>query len=606
MRKGSRGLLPLILAGLAIGLAACSDNEPGGPSPTPTLGRPTGTVQVVAPIDKVDVEASNADRPEYFAVVTSGQPSACHRYDSHQVTREDGTVRIEVMNRRPADTSIRCTQVYGTTDIRIGLGRDFEPEVTYNLVVNEAVTTFAAHPALKRDDERSQVGDVVELGLGRRLFYHDMWLLLTFTGVTSDSRCPAGVTCIQAGEASVTLEVKRDGRVEGSIELTLDSGDESRATADFDDLKLKVLDLFPYPGTREYGATSSISIGLFDPGKAPEMGTRPPTAVIGRPAGYGEEVELGVGDTVLYEAGGVSVSFIEVAEDSRCPADAICIVAGRAEVVVGVSVHDRGLDNVELAIGESGDGSVVTVRDGLFIYLKELGPYPGTLEGVPNYQVTLVVAQSKDDLPPPINRAQLNQPAALEVGSRVLYESERLELHFLEVAEDSRCPANVACVRAGEARVIVGVVLEGQDLGEFELVLGADDKSLATVSFGMLSLGLTGLEPYPGTIPGEVGRTATFVLFGGEQAPPPEKISVNLDESFALGLGDTAIVVGPRIELTFEEVVGESRCPVNVTCIWAGEVTIVLTAKDASGVKQRLEMVLGGSTGGMFTAEVGC
>ncbi len=601
----SRGLLPSVLAVLAIGLAACSDSEPAVAVATPTFERPTGTIQVVAPIDDIQVEASDADKPEYIAIVTSGQPSACHRYDGHQVTRENGTVRIELMNRRPADTSIQCSQVYGTTETRITLGRDFEPEVTYSVVVNEASASFAAHPDLGRDDVRGQVGEVVELGLGKRLFYGPQWLLLTFTGATSDSRCPAGVTCIHAGEASVTLEVKRDGQADGSIELILDGGDESKAVKDFDGLKLKILDLVPYPGTPEYGTTSSISIGLFEPGVVPELGTRPPTAVIGRPADYGEEIELAIGDTVLYEVDGVSVSFLEVAEDSRCPADAVCVAAGRAEVAVGVSIRDKGLDNVGLVIGESGDGSVATAGDDLFVYLKELAPYPGTFEGTPNYRVTIVVAQSQDDLPPPRARAQLNEPVTLEVGGRVLYQSERLELHFLDVAEDSRCPANVVCIRAGDAKVVVGIVQEGRNLGEFEVVLGADDKSLATVSFGALSLGLTALEPYPGTITGEVGRTATFVLFAGEQAPEPDKISVDLEESFALGLGDTAIVVGPRIELTFAEVVGESRCPVNVTCIWAGEVTILLSARDGAGVEQSLEMVLGGSTGSAFTVGVG-
>ena len=47
--------------------------------------------------------------------------------------------------------------------------------------------------------------------------------------------------------------------------------------------------------------------------------------------------------------------------------------------------------------------------------------------------------------------------------------------------------------------------------------------------------------------------------------------------SFTLGPGQTAAVKGAGASITFKRVLDDSRCPVDVTCVWAGDARIEVT-----------------------------
>ena len=47
--------------------------------------------------------------------------------------------------------------------------------------------------------------------------------------------------------------------------------------------------------------------------------------------------------------------------------------------------------------------------------------------------------------------------------------------------------------------------------------------------------------------------------------------------SFTLAPGETAAVRGTDARLTFKRVTDDSRCPVDVTCVWAGDAKIEVT-----------------------------
>lgn len=57
---------------------------------------------------------------------------------------------------------------------------------------------------------------------------------------------------------------------------------------------------------------------------------------------------------------------------------------------------------------------------------------------------------------------------------------------------------------------------------------------------------------------------------------------------FALGVGEEA-EVAPRTKLRFDRIVSDSRCPVGVQCVWAGEVRIALSLS-APGGSQSVEL----------------
>ncbi|MGQ9477281.1 MAG: hypothetical protein ACUVRH_02170 [Candidatus Bipolaricaulia bacterium] len=51
-------------------------------------------------------------------------------------------------------------------------------------------------------------------------------------------------------------------------------------------------------------------------------------------------------------------------------------------------------------------------------------------------------------------------------------------------------------------------------------------------------------------------------------------VHAELDEPFTLGIGQTAQVEG--LQVTFTKVLEDSRCPVDVVCVWAGNAKVEL------------------------------
>lgn len=80
--------------------------------------------------------------------------------------------------------------------------------------------------------------------------------------------------------------------------------------------------------------------------------------------------------------------------------------------------------------------------------------------------------------------------------------------------------------------------------------------------------------------------TLSALLAGaGEPAP----VEVTLDEVFELSPGGVARVDEARLELRFAGVDEDSRCPVDVTCVWAGDAIVALIAR-AGNQERRLEL----------------
>jgi len=58
--------------------------------------------------------------------------------------------------------------------------------------------------------------------------------------------------------------------------------------------------------------------------------------------------------------------------------------------------------------------------------------------------------------------------------------------------------------------------------------------------------------------------------------PEISQISVNLGQEFSISPGHSIIVNGEDFKMKFADVIGDSRCPSGVTCIWAGQVSCIL------------------------------
>ena len=86
---------------------------------------------------------------------------------------------------------------------------------------------------------------------------------LRFESVTGDSRCPGDAVCITGGDAIVRLSATGDG---GSVALELHTGDSSRASVTYGNVKVTLLELQPYPFSSrsiapgDYRATLAVSV----------------------------------------------------------------------------------------------------------------------------------------------------------------------------------------------------------------------------------------------------------------------------------------------------------------------------------------------------------
>lgn len=61
---------------------------------------------------------------------------------------------------------------------------------------------------------------------------------------------------------------------------------------------------------------------------------------------------------------------------------------------------------------------------------------------------------------------------------------------------------------------------------------------------------------------------------------------------FSLPVGRTAELSGSGVRITFNRVTNDSRCPIDVTCVWAGDARIELAvARDGSADVRALSMI---------------
>ena len=99
---------------------------------------------------------------------------------------------------------------------------------------------------------------------------------------------------------------------------------------------------------------------------------------------------------------------------------------------------------------------------------------------------------------------------------------------------------------------------------------------------------------------------ASFALLALMGCPPPANrcdLRFEDGEPFLLGQGLTACLNGAEaLTIRFDSVSGDSRCPVNVQCIWAGRADAVLTL--GRGTNTRSVTLASGDLGQGGTGEV--
>ena len=109
------------------------------------------------------------------------------------------------------------------------------------------------------------------------------------------------------------------------------------------------------------------------------------------------EGELAIGDSL--HAGdpgtGLTVKFLAVTGDSRCPKDVVCVWAGQADVLLLIS--GGGMPDTEVTVTlDPGTPETIHVADSLYaVKLLRLLPDPPPVGGVdqPDYRLSLRITQ---------------------------------------------------------------------------------------------------------------------------------------------------------------------------------------------------------------------
>jgi len=103
-------------------------------------------------------------------------------------------------------------------------------------------------------------------------------------------------------------------------------------------------------------------------------------------------VKIRLGQSKTADGGKVTIKFLSVVEDSRCPMNARCVWAGNAKIKVTVTVGRQRAETVEL--NSLTEPQVVTVH-GYRLSLQDLNPQKGQPADWPKTPVKATISVEK-------------------------------------------------------------------------------------------------------------------------------------------------------------------------------------------------------------------
>jgi hypothetical protein len=91
--------------------------------------------------------------------------------------------------------------------------------------------------------------------------------------------------------------------------------------------------------------------------------------------------QLRINQTAIIKSENVSIKFLDVMEDSRCPSDVQCIWAGQVNISLNISKFYVSPVRMNLTLGPLGSNSSMGELDDSKIQLLEVQPYPKASTG---------------------------------------------------------------------------------------------------------------------------------------------------------------------------------------------------------------------------------
>ncbi|MGB8647792.1 MAG: hypothetical protein WCF84_21340 [Anaerolineae bacterium] len=276
---------------------------------------------------------------------------------------------------------------------------------------------------------------------------------------------------------------------------------------------------------------------------------------------------------------GFGIQFVAVLEDSRCPKNADCIQAGQVRLHIEPILHGMLLQPL-FELSTAPGGHVETNNGDYIIRFKQLDPWPTTTNQptTPDAYVATFVISRLPASPTP----RLNEPFKLKLSQwATLQDGRNTRIFFTNVPEDLRCWSG-NCPAPGRARVLI-TVESGGKLAHLDLSTQPLDRRTVG-SFAGYLVELVDLSPSPGDY------VVTLRVTAGTLATAHPR----LGEPFTLQLGQSASFENTDIQLIFNAVPQDSRCPARVTCATSGNAIVAVLLRRSGGLENfRLDSDLG-------------
>lgn len=142
----------------------------------------------------------------------------------------------------------------------------------------------------------------------------------------------------------------------------------------------------------------------------------------------------------------------------------------------------------------------------------------------------------------------------LKVNQSFLLESGGIKIKFLNVTSDSRCPSGVTCIWQGEVVVLVNILKNNQDGGNFNLTSNTGQKDTTVQIAKGYFLHVVNVEPYPlsGKKISVSDYLATFLITQSSISSPYQQ--------FRSGINSTDVKCNSDFDLVIKIADGSPAC----------------------------------------------
>lgn len=133
----------------------------------------------------------------------------------------------------------------------------------------------------------------------------------------------------------------------------------------------------------------------------------------------------------------------------------------------------------------------------LEFYGRRMVEVEGTLIDPHTLQVSSIHEILASAIPPLPQGPHLGAPFRVRHGETVTLTDADLDVEFLSVEQDSRCPTGVVCVWEGQAVIVVRVAKTGTPGEKVQLTLRAGHPDLASAEVLGYRVTVTDVQPHP-------------------------------------------------------------------------------------------------------------